>query len=248
VYWLVRKRLEVGGSHPELHPMFLSLSGCVIALLIVQLENKGYTYHYGILLPWADILIGAGIANLARLFARLDRMSFAVNAFFLVIFLFLGSYFWSSNNTLPPRMTELIQMAQGAQPNGYIAGDTIAHYVTIHSNPSDRIFIFGFQPYVYWKTGRQPATKFINTIHFKSSSVPMYERQELLHQLFGNPPELFLVEVGDRYTSQGNTNDDSRTTILLRYPELEQLLDNRYTPEDTLQQTIIYRLRHGPSR
>jgi 4-amino-4-deoxy-L-arabinose transferase-like glycosyltransferase len=248
VYWLVRKRLEVGGSHPELHPMFLSLSGCVIALLIVQLENKGYTYHYGILLPWADILIGAGIANLARLFARLDRMSFAVNAFFLVIFLFLGSYFWSSNNTLPPRMTELIQMAQRAQSNGYIAGDTIAHYVTIHSNPSDRIFIFGFQPYVYWKTGRQPATKFINTIHFKSSSVPMYERQELLHQLFGNPPELFLVEVGDRYTSQGNTNDDSRTTILLRYPALEQLLDNRYTPEDTLQQTIIYRLRHGPSR
>ncbi len=71
----------------------------------------------------------------------------------------------------------------------------------------------------------------------------MAERDELVTSLLRNPPALFLVETSDRYTSQGNTNDDSRTTILLRYPELEQLLLHRYWPQDTLQNTIIYRLR-----
>jgi len=163
--------------------------------------------------------------------------------------LLAGSYFLSSRRTLAGRVTELVQIARDEKPaNQYVAGDTIANYVIAHSRRTDRIFIFGFQPYVYWKTGRIPATKFLNTIHFKSTSVPASERDELVQTLSGNPPELFLVEMGDRYTSQGNTNDDSRTTIRLHYPELERLLDARYITEDTLQQTIIYRLRHGYPR
>ena len=71
-------------------------------------------------------------------------------------------------------------------------------------------FIFGFAPYVYWKTGRAPATRYLNTIHFKPLAVPRAERDELVTSLLRNPPELFLVETADRYTSQGNTNDDSR--------------------------------------
>ncbi len=248
-YWTVVDGRWLRRGSGEFRSFILLFLGCIIALMIIQAENKGYTYHYGILLPWADILIGAGIAALVRLFARLDRMSLALNAVLIASLLFLGSYFWSSRNTLQGRVAELVHIARGTEPaNGYIAGDTIADYVMAHTRLSDRIFIFGFQPYVYWKTGRTPATKFLNTIHFKPASVPPAERQELLHELLSNPPELFLVEMGDRYTSQGNTNDDSRTTIRLRYPELEQLLDVRYTPEDTIQQTILYRLRHGHFR
>ncbi|HEX5316795.1 MAG TPA: hypothetical protein VFX22_09095, partial [Candidatus Kapabacteria bacterium] len=247
--WLYRIMRRGHGLRIIFRSMMLPLLGCIIALIIVQAENKGYTYHYGILLPWADLLIGAGIANLVRWLARLDRMSLAVNGVLLTLILCFGSYFWSSREALQSRATELVQIARGAKPaNGYIAGDTIANYVTAHTSRNDRIFIFGFQPYVYWKSGRTPATKFLNTIHFKSTPVSPEERDELVHTLSSNPPELFLVEVGDRYTSQGNTNDDSRSTIRLRYPELEQLLDERYVPEDTLQQTIIYRLFHGLSR
>lgn len=246
LYWIMRRG---HGLRFIFRSMMLPLLGCIIALIIVQAENKGYTYHYGILLPWADLLIGAGIANLVRWLARLDRMSLAVNGVLLTLILCFGSYFWSSREALQSRASELVQIARGAKPaNGYIAGDTIANYVTAHTSRNDRIFIFGFQPYVYWKSGRTPATKFLNTIHFKSTPVSPEERDELVHTLSSNPPELFLVEVGDRYTSQGNTNDDSRSTIRLRYPELEQLLDERYVPEDTLQQTIIYRLFHGLSR
>lgn len=248
-YWTVADSGWHRRRNFDFRTFFLLIFGCVTALIIIQLENKGYTYHYGILLPWADLLIGAGIANLARAISRIEKLPRWANAVGLSLILVAGSYFWSSRNTLQSHASELVQIARGVKPaNGYVAGDTIADYVMAHTRLTDRIFIFGFQPYVYWKTGRAPATKFLNTIHFKSTPVPASERDELVHTLSSNPPELFLVEMGDRYTSQGNTNDDSRTTIRLRYPELEQLLDARYTPEDTLQQTIIYRLRHGYPR
>ncbi|MFI5201271.1 MAG: ArnT family glycosyltransferase [Candidatus Kapaibacterium sp.] len=248
-YWTVWTARRELNTRSIVRSILLTILGSIIALIIIQAENKGYTYHYGILLPWADLLIGAGVANLVHAVAKLDKFPLGVNAAVMGLILILGSYFWSSSNPLQGRVGELVKIAQGAEPaNGYIAGDTIADYVMAHTKLTDKIFIFGFQPYVYWKTGRTPATKFLNTIHFKSTPVPASERDELVHTLSGNPPELFLVEMGDRYTSQGNTNDDSRTTIRLRYPELEQLLDARYTPEDTLQQTIIYRLRHGYPR
>jgi 4-amino-4-deoxy-L-arabinose transferase-like glycosyltransferase len=217
--------------------------GCAIAMIIVQMQNKGYKYHYAVLLPWVDILIGGGIAILASAFSRIDRLSQAWNAVILSILLISVSFAWSSWNPLHDRFAEMVKISNGSQPaNGYIESDTLSNYISIHSQPNDRIFIFGFAPYVYWKSGRKPATKFLNTIHFKPNYVPKLERYELIYGLTGNPPELLLVQMGDRYSSQGNTNDDSRTTIRLRYPEIEEMLKSRYRIEDTVQHTIIYRL------
>jgi 4-amino-4-deoxy-L-arabinose transferase-like glycosyltransferase len=243
-YWLIARHREEKDSAAISRSLMLLILGCVIALVAVQLQNKGYKYHYAILLPWADLIIGAGFAHVVcavSKFIRLPRWSIAVA---MALILLAVSYGWTSSNPLQDRVNELARIANGDQPaNGYIATDSISNYVILHTQPNDKIFIFGFQPYVYWKSGRLPATKFLNTIHFKPTTVPKSERDELVTSLLGNPPVLFLVETSDRYTSQGNTNDDSRTTILLRYPELEQLLRDRYWPQDTLQNTIIYHRR-----
>jgi 4-amino-4-deoxy-L-arabinose transferase-like glycosyltransferase len=215
--------------------------GCMIALLAVQAGNKGYTYHYAILLPWADLLIGAGLAQLISVLAgiRFPRVAWAAALLFI---LSVGSYYWSSAPVLSSRILELREIAIGHKAaNGYISGDTLSNYVIEHTQRGDSIFIFGFQPYVYWKSGRTPSVKFLNTIHFKPKNAIISERDELVHTLLCNPPALFLVEMADRYTSQGNSNDDSRTTIRLRYPEIEELLLRRYLPVDTIQSTIIYK-------
>ncbi len=244
IYWIVTRRHEEKDPTSVSRSFMLLILGCVIALLAVQLQNKGYKYHYAILLPWADLIIGAGFTHCVCVLSKLGylpRWSIAVG---IAIALLASSFWVTSSFPLQDRMKELMSIANGTEPaNGYIGTDSISNYVIEHTQPTDKIFIFGFQPYVYWKTGRAPATKFINTIHFKPIAVSKAERDELVTSLLRNPPVLFLVETGDRYTSQGNTNDDSRTTILLRYPELEQLLLHRYLPQDTLQNTIIYHRR-----
>ncbi len=243
-YWLIARRHEEKDAHSILQSFMLLILGCLIALVAVQLQNKGYKYHYAILLPWADLIIGAGFTHCVcalSKFIRLPRWSIAI---VLALVLLSSSYWLTSIFPLQDRMKELMSIANGKEPaNGYIATDSISDYVIQHTSPDEKIFIFGFQPYVYWKTGRAPATKFLNTIHFKPNTVNKADRDELVTSLLRNPPELFIVEMGDRYTSQGNTNDDSRTTILLRYPELEQLLLHKYWSQDTLQNTIIYHKR-----
>jgi 4-amino-4-deoxy-L-arabinose transferase-like glycosyltransferase len=244
-FWASDRHPRAKHTHSVFISAMLMVLGCVLAFLIVQAQNKGYKYHYAILLPWADLLIGAGIGHVARAMAQFDTLPRGNNASIVVVVLFALSYVWTSADPLQARIHELLQIANGNESaNGYIASDSLTNYVIQHTQPTDRIFIFGFEPYVYWKTGRRPANKYLNTIHFKPSYVPAQERDELVHSLVSNPPELFLVEMGDRYTSQGNSNEDSRTTIAKHYPEIEKLLADRYTVKDTLQHTIAYVLRH----
>ncbi len=243
-YWGISRRNEEKNAEVVVRSFMLLILGCLLGFVAIQLQNKGYKYHYAILLPWADLVIGAGFSHVisaALKFIKLPRLMIAVTLASLV---FLSSYAITSRDPLQSRVKELGAIMIGKNPpNGYIATDSIANYVIAHTKPDDKIFIFGFQPYVYWKTGRLPATKFLNTIHFKPTSVPKAERDELVTSLLRNPPLLFLVETNDHYTSQGNSNEDSRTTIRLQYPELERLLQNQYWPIDTLQNTIIYHRR-----
>jgi 4-amino-4-deoxy-L-arabinose transferase-like glycosyltransferase len=243
-YWATENIPGAKHTHSVFVSTMLMILGSVLAFIIVQLQNKGFTYHYTILLPWADLLIGAGIGHVARALSNLDTLPRGNNAAIVAVLLLTLSFVWTSSGVLHQRLAEFQDIWRGEQPaNGYVANDSIVNYVESHTKVSDRIFIFGFAPYVYWKTGRKPATKYLNTIHFKPTIVPEKERQELVTTLVSNPPQLFLVEMGDRYTSQGNSNDDSRTAIALRYPELEKLLAERYTAQDTVDNTIAFHLR-----
>ena len=234
IAWIFYRKTRGHRTVDTLKPLVWSLFGVVLALIAVQAGNKGYKYHYAVALPWADLLIGYGIAWLIVMVPKRIRLPQWGVVTITFILLSTISYFVTSSYQLQSRSAELLRIASGNEPaNGYIATDSLSNYVVQHSRPTDRIFIFGFQPYVYWKSGRTPATKFLNTIHFKPTTVPKAERDELVSSLLQNPPELFLVEVGDHYTSQGNTNQDSQTTIQLRYPELQQLLLEKYWPIDT---------------
>ncbi|MDP4198904.1 MAG: glycosyltransferase family 39 protein [Bacteroidota bacterium] len=245
IYWAFDRDSRAKHTREEYLSLMLLVFGCLIAYIIVQAQNKGFTYHYAVLLPWADLLVGAGIGHIGQLLSKRDTLPVWANATVLAILLCLLSYAWTSRADLHTRAHEFGAMVRGeTPPNGYVAGDSLTNFVLANTKPSDRIFIFGFAPYVYWKSGRQPANEYLNTIHFKPIGAPKHERDELVTSLIRNPPELFLVETADRYTSQGNTNDDSRTTIALRYPELEQLLQDRYVARDTIQSTIAYQLRH----
>jgi len=221
-------------------PIGLLIIGAFIGLIIVQLQNKGYTYHYQVMLPWVAILIGVGMATLAFKLQPSGKWKRVGSAVGLAILLFIGTL-WSGEKALKQslRPSEVVQM-EGA--NGYIAGDALSNYVLAKTAPSDHMFIFGFEPYVYWITGRKPATRFLNTIHFKPTYVAADLRHELIDSLTQHPPALIFVEMGDHYTSQGDSFDDSHSTIQKRYPEISELLSTKYLLADTVNDVLAYLL------
>ncbi len=221
---------------------------CLAAsFIIVQLQNKGYTYHYAIMLPWALLvgLPGAAIDTGALPQTKRHRFPGFRKAGNLFGCIALLQWVIPTHEVADLSPTLLWNGIHGAttSTSNYIAGDSMVNYVCLHTSPSDRIFIFGFEPYVYWKSGRHPANRFLNTIHFKPSYVPRELRSELVESLTSHPPALILVETADRYTSQGDSPDDSRTVIRKSYPEIEQLLAAKYIAKDTISSAIAYMLK-----
>jgi hypothetical protein len=212
-----------------------------LSLFVVQLQNKGYAYHYWIALPWLNILIGAGVAHFAIALHKVDALPRGSNAWIVGIVMVVLSYVWTSPLPLHARISDLLAVSADKRPaNGYIEGDSVSNFVLANTSPTDSIFIFGFHPYIYWRTGRAPANRYLNTIHFKPSYVDDGSRRELVASLVQRPPKLILVEVDDQYTSQGDSFDDSRSMLRNRYQEIEALLLTYYDPVDTLQGTIAY--------
>ncbi len=212
-----------------------------LSLFVVQLQNKGYAYHYWIALPWLSILIGAGVAHFATALHKVDALPRGSNAWIVGIVMVTLSYVWSSPVPLQARIADLIDVSSEKRPaNGYIEGDSVSNFVLSNTSAADSIFIFGFHPYIYWRTGRAPANRYLNTIHFKPSYVDDATRLELVASLVQRPPKLILVELDDQYTSQGDSFDDSRSMLRNRYQEIEALLLTYYDAVDTLQGTIAY--------
>jgi hypothetical protein len=219
-------------------PLSLLFLGCIVALAIVQLQNKGYAYHYQILIPWVAVLTGIGMATLEQSFPAPGKLRKYLSPIGAFVLLLVGTLLFGHKalrDTTTP--SELDRVS-----THYIGGDDLSNYVLAHSDTNARIFIFGFQPYVYWNTHRAPANRFLNTIHFKPTYVNEELRQELITSLTKSPPSLLFVETGDHYTSQGDSFDDSRTTIRERYPEIERLLQTRYTLADTVGDILAYKL------
>lgn len=215
-----------------------------LSLFVVQLQNKGYAYHYWIVLPWLNILIGAGVAHLATALHKIDALPRGSNAWIVGILMIALSYVWTSPGPLQARIDDLFSVAENERvANGYIEGDSVSNFVLANTSPAESIFVFGFHPYIYWRTGRQPANRYLNTIHFKPSYLSEQARIELVSSLVQKPPKLILVEMDDQYTSQGDSFDDSRTTIRNRYQAIESLLLTYYDPADTIQGVIAYTRR-----
>lgn len=50
--------------------------------------------------------------------------------------------------------------------------EDLVRAVRAHSSPSDRVFIWGLAPEVYWSADRQPATRFVTTLSFLAGVQP----------------------------------------------------------------------------
>ncbi len=126
-YWVISRRHEEKDSGAIVRSFMLVLLGCLIAFFAVQLQNKGYKYHYAILLPWADLIIGAGFAHcicaLSK-FIRLPRWSITIT---IILLLLVSTYLLTSRNPLQDRFKELADIVSGQKPaNGYVATDILS--------------------------------------------------------------------------------------------------------------------------
>ncbi len=112
--------------------------------------------------------------------------------------------------------------------------DDVTRAVRAHSDPSDRLFIWGLAPEVYWRADRQPATRFVTTLSFLAGVQPTRDDARAFPErankenwadfradFDAHPPRLVLD------TSPADLKD-AGLAPMRRYPSLRARVENDY--------------------
>jgi hypothetical protein len=120
----------------------------------------------------------------------------------------------------------------------YWADLQVATYLQQRTGPQDRIYIWGFEPLIYFLADRKPTSRFL-------MDHPLYApfakreawRQELLDDLARDPPLYFLVVRNDIFELQAVDS----ATQLERFPALKGYLLGHYRLEQVIEDFALWR-------
>jgi hypothetical protein len=117
----------------------------------------------------------------------------------------------------------------------------VASYVQDRTDTDEGVFIWGFEPLVYFLADRRPASRFIYTVPLVTDWSPPEWREELIRDLADKPPRYILILHNDRLPWMTGRRDDSAAQ-LLSFPALRGVLDERYEKESTIEDFTVWRL------
>ena len=116
----------------------------------------------------------------------------------------------------------------------------VIRYLKENSSPSDRIFIWGTQPVIYFLSERRPANRFISNLGLISPWGPRAWREELVRDLKKSPPPYLIVVRKDAIPSVSYTHDDSETFLKV-FPDLAAFIRENYGPSKAIENFDVYR-------
>lgn len=242
----------------EREGLMVTLGVVSINLAGVAMQNKFFAYHYSATLPWVGFIGGLGYYKLwRRMLAAgpggiVAYVSFVVMALSMrPLWMDLSGTFWSRSSS---RMKHLLRMGEYSSQEVFdaelsrvadydLAQDRIlAKEVRSRVPEGAPIFIWGFEPVVYWLSDSPSSSRFIYDVPQRSAWQRDLSRHMLMDELAAHPPEMIIVQRGDVF-GWVTGNDDDSWKALDDFPELAGLLEKNYSFAATLSDFELYERR-----
>lgn len=236
----------------------LIVSVVLVQLAGVALQGKFFQYHYAASLPLLACLAGVGFYRLWRRFCLDSTLAAFAFALLLVALAVLR---------LPVRDVPHGFWARSATRLHYLLGagrvitreelDRDLYYVADYNLDADRklagelrrtlpqhatVYVWGFEPLVYWQGEFTPASRFIYNVPQRALWQADVARRLLLEDLGRHPPAAVVVQHADVFPFvTGNTLGSGDSLAL--FPELESWLHDRYRFSHRLEDFEIWLAR-----
>ncbi len=239
----------------EREGIFLVLGVIAIELAGIAMQGKFFAYHYGATLPLVAFIAGIG---LYKLWMRcLQGGVGGILAFFS--FVIVAALMRYPVGDLPQSVWERAririaylldrppfedrpamdrELAYVADFN-LDADRRVALAVRQLTKQSDSVFVWGFEPAIYWLSERRPATRFIYNVPQRSAWERESAREALMADLHRNPPRVIVVQARDVFPAVTGTRTDSRDE-LPTFPALSSLLDTEYRFVKSIEDFDLY--------
>jgi 4-amino-4-deoxy-L-arabinose transferase-like glycosyltransferase len=230
-------------SQREREGLLLTLGVIAMHVTGIAMQGKFFAYHYGATLPLIALLAGLGLYKLWRrclgggvgaILAYFAFVAVAVPMRYAVRDLpqFFAERSWIRLEYLlrmaPYRSREAMDQELSYVADYSLAADRrVALEVRARTRPADRVFVWGFEPVIFWLADRRPASRFIYNVAQRSPWEVEHARRELMSDLRKTPPALVVVQSRDVFSFVTGNNLDSRDS-LPGFPELDALLERNY--------------------
>lgn len=250
--------LGLGNRTPrEKEGLWLLVAAAVPQLLGIAMQSKFFAYHYGSVLPFCALVAAPGLWKAWKWCQ--SAPVFGPSAF--VLGLLAAADARSGVRDLPQSFVERSWDRTKALLSGnaeyraavdaslysvadvhYGANMRVARWIELNTGPGDPVYVWGFEPHIYFASKRPPASRFIYNVPQRVEWDNHWARDELARTLREKPPHVVVVEHGDVFPVVTGNHEDS-AAALLAYPELDQLLEDKYSFRERIQDFDIYALR-----
>lgn len=222
---------------------FLVLGIIAIQIAGVAMQGKFFPYHYAASLQLIGFLSGLGLYKLWR---RCMNGGFG-GVLAWMSFVAIAISMRTASRDLPQDYSEraLIRLKYAFRIAPYTSREAVDRdlswvadfnlaadrdvgiEVRSRTRSSDTIFVWGFEPSIYWFAERAPATRFIYDVPQRSEWQKDYARRELMRDLIHNRPAIVIVQHNDVFPSVTGHLFDSHDE-LPGFPELNAFIDDGY--------------------
>ena len=245
----------------EREGMLLLLGVCAINVAGIAMQNKFFQYHYSSTLPLVCFISGVGYYKLWRRLFIIGPGGVVAYVSLLVVLASMRSIVWDLGDGFWERSRlRMGYLLRGATSHARLELDRKLYKVADYDLGANRdaalevenrvpegqsIFVWGFEPGIYWMSGRPPASRFIYNVPQRAKWERERARDMLMSDLTHNMPAMILVQHGDRFQKvTGNSLDSAQA--LYTFPQLETFMDRNYSPAGEVAGKFdLYRRSHN---
>jgi hypothetical protein len=242
-------------SAHEPEPILLLIGCAVVQLTGVAMQAKFFQYHYGATIPllglaaglgwykgyclaWAKRpwpLVGlvalAGACLLMRKPVRDVPGTVLERSWVRVQFLLRRPAF----DTRQKLDAELTRAADYDLASNY----RVATWVTQHTKPTESVLVWGFEPSIYWFSGRRPATRFIYNVAQRSPWQTSISQRLFIDEVVERRPQVVIVQRNDVFPGVTGFPTDSAAD-LPKFVALDRYVSDNYAFAATIDDFDLY--------
>ncbi len=224
------------------------LAWLFLGVVAALAQGKGSTYHLLAMDPSiaASAAVGAGVlAGLVRRLgnARQEIITIFIVCCALVAFSNVRSAY---RYTLPVAVGDEGALRVFWEGNRFAQRDfstadnlALVDYLQRATLACDRVYIWGFEPGVYFMSQRRPVSRFVYNFPLFAAYYRQSYRDEFMSALRANPPAVFVVQHEDRIPRLAGHNRDS-AEVLATFAELRTFIENGFRPQASVKRFDIY--------
>jgi hypothetical protein len=197
-----------------------------------------FTYHFLLFLAPLSVLAGGAAGRLADGFASQPNRRWVapfVCALVTGLLVSLPSFskrwpvMWRVATTSYTLEKHWVKINEHSSAMSSVTCYKMADWLKKNTTPEDPVFLWGYDPIIYFLADRDLATRFPYTYPLVVPFAPKHLRDELIVSLEANPPVVFGVASRDATPQVTSNKKDSRQTFK-EFKRLNDFVSERYVP------------------